>query len=229
MSESITGDEAKAQANAVRQAARRAVLELQDDKALRAALRARPIVFRDFKWGDWVLLEKSEMGKRYPDQQWTMVRSCPSPRIGWFRNIMVAHRKNILRCAPEHVRHVTEEEKIVVESPESEMKCLLHPMRLKCCRKRERLTTPREVATTDSTEYGPVRRRYQQKSKQDPWNAESSHPKESSAAVLVRPPGCDTDDFAEMMSDQIIPQIAPSPSPHAPSSHGGGRSCPKSG
>jgi len=34
---------------------------------------------------------------------------------------MVAHRRNILRCAPEHVRHVTEEEKIIVESPESEL------------------------------------------------------------------------------------------------------------
>ena len=41
-------------AHTVRQAARRAVLECQDNKALKAALRARPRGKQEFRSGDWV-------------------------------------------------------------------------------------------------------------------------------------------------------------------------------
>ena len=121
VSESITCGDASAQANAVRQAARKAVLECQDDKALRAALRARPRVFHDFKSGDWVYYwrsQKWDKGVLINDGRWYG----PALTLGLVgRNIMVAHRRNILRCAPEHVRHVTEEEKTVVESPDAEL------------------------------------------------------------------------------------------------------------
>ena len=121
VSESITCDDASAQANAVRQAARKAVLECQDDKALRAALRARPRVFKDFKSGDWVYYwrsQKWDKGVLINDGRWYG----PALTLGLVgRNIMVAHRRNTLRCAPEHVRHVTEEEKTIVESPDAEL------------------------------------------------------------------------------------------------------------
>ncbi len=254
VSESITCDDASAQANAVRQAARRAVLECQDDKALRAALRARPRVFRDFKSGDWVYYwrsQKWEKGTLINDGRWYG----PALTLGLVgRNVMVAHRRNILRCAPEHVRHVTEEEKVVVESPESELlgiKNLLSqgqfprnqfvdllqqpaPPEPNVCspvvgapipevsrapNAAEVLQEVREAEAPDTVmtetavgemntnEYGPVRRRYHHKSKQDPWDIDNSRTEDPNGEVLVRPPGCETDDFAEMMSE-IIPQIA---------------------
>ena len=129
VSEAITCDDASAQANAVRQSARKAVLECQDDKAFRAALRARPRVFREFKSGDWVYYywrsQKWEKGILINDGRWYG----PALTLGLVgRNVMVAHRKNILRCAPEHVRHVTEEEKIIVESPESQLLGIKNPV-----------------------------------------------------------------------------------------------------
>ena len=254
VSEAITCDDASAQANAVRQSARKAVLECQDDKAFRAALRARPRVFREFKSGDWVYYwrsQKWEKGILINDGRWYG----PALTLGLVgRNVMVVHRKNILRCAPEHVRHVTEEEKIIVESPESELlgiKNLLSqgqfpknqfidllqqsappdpnvcantglPPNTEVARApnasevvREAQATAStdavmsdrpsgEVATEEPSEYGPVRRRYHSKSKQDPWDRDS--PETPADEILVRPPGCDTDDFAEMMSE-IVPQL----------------------
>ena len=47
-------------AHTVRQAARRAVLECQDNKALKAALRARPRVKQEFRSGDWVYYWRSQ-------------------------------------------------------------------------------------------------------------------------------------------------------------------------
>ena len=44
----------------IRQSARRAVLACQDDRALRAAIRARPRTERDFKSGDWVFYWRSQ-------------------------------------------------------------------------------------------------------------------------------------------------------------------------
>ena len=39
-------------------------------------------------------------------------------RIG--RNFVIAHRRSLLRCAPEQLRHASFEEKAVAEFPESE-------------------------------------------------------------------------------------------------------------
>lgn len=272
VSESITCDDAGAQANAVRQAARKAVLECQDDKALRAALRARPCVLKDFKSGDWVYYwrsQKWDKGVLINDGRWYG----PALTLGLVgRNIMVAHRRNILRCAPEHVRHVTEEEKTIVESPDAELlgiKTLLSqgqfpknqfvdlvmqtsppdpsvcinsgaapapevsraPNAAEVVREARESETadapmgdnkPEETIPSEHTEYGPVRRRYHLKSKQDPWDRETLVPEGSSSEMLVRPPGCDTEDFAEMMSE-IIPQIAVPSQLEQPSSprHGG--------
>ena len=40
-------------------------------------------------------------------------------RIG--RNFVIAHRRSLLRCAPEQLRHASSEEKSVAEFPESEL------------------------------------------------------------------------------------------------------------
>ena len=40
-------------------------------------------------------------------------------RVG--RNLVVAHRRSLLRCAPEQLRHASSEERAVAEFPESEL------------------------------------------------------------------------------------------------------------
>ena len=100
---------------------RKAVLEAQDDRALRQALRARPRPHRDFQSGDWVYYWRS--------QKWvegTLIRggrwhgaALILGKIG--RNFVVAHRRSILRCAPEQLRLASSEERAVAVFPESEL------------------------------------------------------------------------------------------------------------
>lgn len=87
-------DAAVAKAQSVRLTARKAVLALQDDRALRRALLARPrsdlslAYWRDQKWSQGVL---SQEGKWYGS-------GVVIGLIG--RNVIVAHRNHIIRCAP---------------------------------------------------------------------------------------------------------------------------------
>jgi len=107
----------------IRQAARRSVLACQDDRALRVALRARPRVERDFTVtsGDWLHYWRSqkwqsgvlELGGKWHGTALIL------GRIG--RNFVIAHRRSLLRCAPEQLRHASSEEKSVAEFPESEL------------------------------------------------------------------------------------------------------------
>ena len=120
-SEAVMADDGLQRANAVRQAARKSVLEVQDDRALRAALRARPRVARPFCSGDWVFYwrtQKSIEGHRIEGGRWygtAMVLG----HIG--KNVVVAHRRSIMRCAPEQLRHATVEEREVAEFPHNEL------------------------------------------------------------------------------------------------------------
>ena len=119
-SEAILSDDTWARANQVRQAARKVVLECQDDRALRAALRARPRPHRDVKSGDWVYYWRSQKwqnGVLMKGGKWYGA-ALVLGHIG--RNIVVAHRRSILRCAPERVRPASSEEATVAEFPESE-------------------------------------------------------------------------------------------------------------
>ena len=52
--ESAHSESAMDKAHSIRMAARRAVLEAQDNRALKAAIRARPRPHRAFQSGDWV-------------------------------------------------------------------------------------------------------------------------------------------------------------------------------
>ena len=106
---------------AIRLAARRAMLECQDDRALRAALRARPRTLRPFKSGDWVYYWRTQMyvgGVRIDGGRWYGA-ALVLGAVG--RNFVVAHRRSLLRCAPEQMRFATATESTVAEFPESEL------------------------------------------------------------------------------------------------------------
>ena len=106
-SDAIESDDQFGQAHAIRQAARKAVLSCQDDHALRAALKARPRTQVDFQSGDWVFYwrpQKWQAGVLERGGKWhgaAMVLG----RVGC--NLVIAHRRQVLRCAPEQLRHAS--------------------------------------------------------------------------------------------------------------------------
>ena len=120
-SEAILSDDQWSRSQAVRTAARKAVLECQDDKTLRAALRARSRVHREVASGDWVYYWRSQKwqnGVLIKGGRWygaAMVLG----HIG--RNVVVSHRRSIFRVAPEHIRYATSEEREIAEFPQAEL------------------------------------------------------------------------------------------------------------
>ena len=111
-----------ARANQIRHNARMAVLACQDSQALRAALRARPRTAKPFQSGQWVYYWRSQkwiQGKLIRGGQWCGAGMLLG-QIG--RNWVVAHRKNLIRCAPEQLRHATAEERVVADDvPSNEL------------------------------------------------------------------------------------------------------------
>eukprot|EP00435_Cladocopium_sp_Y103_P066707 s1366_g29.t1 len=108
-------------AQKIRSTARDAVLDLQDDRALRRALNARPRVTRDFKPGDLVAYWRSQKwikGEHHQEGRWYGT-AIVLGTVG--RNLVLAHRKQILRCAPEQVRFATDEEKTLLGTPQAEL------------------------------------------------------------------------------------------------------------
>ena len=108
-------------AAAVRAASRRAMLECQSDRAVRAALRARPRALRPFRSGDWVYYWRTQKhvdGVRIEGGRWYGA-GLVLGSVG--RNFVVAHRRSLLRCAPEQLRFATPSEATVAEFPESEL------------------------------------------------------------------------------------------------------------
>ena len=114
-------DQVLARKYAIRSAARQAVLQLQDDQSLRRALAARPRRDKPFVSGDIVAY--------WRDQKWS--KGLLSQGGRWYgsgiviglvgRNVIVAHRNHILRCAPEQVRLATGEERSLIETPETQL------------------------------------------------------------------------------------------------------------
>ena len=116
-------DEAIEKAQSIRTSARRAVVELQDDKALRQALLARPRVPLDFQAGELVAYWREQ---KYSKAQGTVSQggqwhgtAMVIGKVG--RNFVTAHRKQIFRCAPEQLRLATTEERASVSTPEAEL------------------------------------------------------------------------------------------------------------
>ena len=112
---------ALAKAQAVRQSAREAVIRLQDDKSLRRALSARPRLTQAFQAGDCVAYwrqQKYLQGQVQQGGRWHGT-AIVIGHVG--RNLILAHRRQIFRCAPEQVRPATTEEKTLVSSPQAEL------------------------------------------------------------------------------------------------------------
>ena len=110
-SDAVLADDAMQQANAVRQSARRAVLEVQE----------HPRVARPFSSGDWVYYwktQKSVEGTRIEGGRWYGA-ALVLGHIG--KNIVVAHKRSIMRCAPEQLRHATAEEQAVATFPHNDL------------------------------------------------------------------------------------------------------------
>eukprot|EP00435_Cladocopium_sp_Y103_P063629 s214_g25.t1 len=114
-------EEALAKSQAMRTTARVALARLQDDRALRVALLARPRRSFDFKPGESVAYwrcQKWIQGKLQQGGRWYG----PAIVIGTVgRNLILIHRKQLLRCAPEQVRPSTTEEKQLAATPQAEL------------------------------------------------------------------------------------------------------------
>eukprot|EP00435_Cladocopium_sp_Y103_P021217 s3154_g5.t1 len=114
-------DAALAKSQAMRVTARTALAKLQDDRALRVALSARPRRSFDFKPGSVVAY--------WRDQKWVHGQLQLGGR--WFgpavvigsvgRNVIVIHRRQLLRCAPEQLRPSTTEEQQLLNTPNAEL------------------------------------------------------------------------------------------------------------
>ena len=106
----------------IRLSARRAMVASQDCKALREALRARLRVTKEFVSGQWVAYwrtQKFDKGTIIRGGRW-YGPALVLGKVG--RNAIIAHRRSLLRCAPEQLRPVTEEERPVsLETEEREL------------------------------------------------------------------------------------------------------------
>ena len=110
-----------ARAQAIRTAARTALVQMQDDRALRVALLARPRVEMTFNPGDMVAYWRNQkwvQGQLQQGRQWYGV-AIVLGRVG--RNVVIIHRRQVLRCAPEQLRLATNEEKSLLASPQAEL------------------------------------------------------------------------------------------------------------
>ena len=116
-------DDAVARAQSIRTTARQAVISLQDDRSLRQALNARPRAPLSFNAGDLVAYwrqQKYQAGAKAVVQggRWHGT-AVVIGNIG--RNVVIAHRRQIFRCAPEQLRFATTEERTLITSPDSEL------------------------------------------------------------------------------------------------------------
>ena len=104
-------DESIARAQALRTSARSALIQMQDDRALRVALLARPRTAVVFNPGDMVAYWRNQkwiQGQLQQGGQWYGVAIVVG-KVG--RNVVIVHRRQVLRCAPEQLRPATNEEK----------------------------------------------------------------------------------------------------------------------
>ena len=114
-------EQSVARAQEIRQTARKAVIEMQDDKSLRRAIAARPRVVYSFRPGDLVAYWRQQkwiQGTLEQGGRWHGT-AVVIGHVG--KNVIISHRRQILRCAPEQLRPVTTEERALAETPETEL------------------------------------------------------------------------------------------------------------
>ena len=114
-------EQAIAKSQAIRSAARHAVVETQDDQAWRRAFSARPRLQQQFQAGELVAYwrcQKYQHGQVMLGGRWYGT-AVVIGNVG--KSYIVAHRKQIFRAAPEQLRPATNEEKAVVTTPQTEL------------------------------------------------------------------------------------------------------------
>ena len=105
-------DESLQKAQRIRTTARHAIIELQDDRALRSALAARPRYSEQISPGSLVCYWRNQkwvQGKLHQGGQWYGT-AVVLGNVG--RNYVVIHRKTVLRVAPEQIRLATKKRKL---------------------------------------------------------------------------------------------------------------------
>ena len=144
-------EESIARAVAIRQSARQAVIALQDDKALRLALAARPRVVEQHAPGDPVAYwrtQKSHEGTVERGGRW----HGPAVVLGYVgRNLVVIHKRNIFRCAPEQVRAATNEERSLMDAPNADLIGIKHLLQNNALESRQYVDlVPQELPPAES-------------------------------------------------------------------------------
>ena len=94
---------------------------MQDDKALRQALAARPRAMLSYQPGDLVCYwRQQKVGQGVVQQggRWYGT-AIVIGQVG--KNYVVAHRRHIFRCAPEQMRPATTEERVLISTPQAEL------------------------------------------------------------------------------------------------------------
>ena len=117
---SLTSD-AIARAQALRTTARLALIRMQDDRALRVSLLARPRRVVDFQPGDLVAYWRSQKwvkGQLNQNARW-YGGAIVLGKVG--RNLILLHRRQLLRVAPVQTRPATTEERQVASCPRAEL------------------------------------------------------------------------------------------------------------
>jgi hypothetical protein len=106
---------------AVRQSARKAIIELQDDRSLRLALASRNRPAMHYSPGMYVAYWRSQKWQKgVLDNQGRW--HGPAIVLGSVgRNLVILHKRSIFRCAPEQIRPSTESERQLVEMPNQEL------------------------------------------------------------------------------------------------------------
>lgn len=114
-------EEGLARSQAMRLTARTALAQMQDSKAMRKALLARPRRAFDFVPGQCVAYWRNQkwvQGQLMQGGRW----HGPAVVLGTVgRNLILLHRKHLIRCAPEQVRPSTTEERQLIQVDNTEL------------------------------------------------------------------------------------------------------------
>lgn len=108
----------------MRTSARLALIQTQDDRALRVSLLARPRTTVEFVPGDMGAYwrnQKMGSGSLQTGGKWWGT-AIVLGKVG--RNYVLMHRRQlqVIRCAPEQVRAATTEEKVTLGTPQDELR-----------------------------------------------------------------------------------------------------------
>ena len=109
----------------IRQAARQAFVESQDDKAMRRAVVARPRPWRECQVGDQVAFWRKGKGRgmRHGHARWhgraVVLALCPGSK-----NVWVAHRHQLLKVSQEQLRMATITERVADDVIHQELRAI---------------------------------------------------------------------------------------------------------